>query len=728
MFNLDYMNRLNIYLTSCAIFISILFSFSQNEKQLAKQFIECKDLNKKVQLGAELLSFYANHNSQRREKLVEKLNKIEGSHLDDNSLKLLNLLRAEEFISKNNIDDFSSLFSNKLSNVKFNDPLFQLRKNKLQLYYDLYILNTEYHPTLKKNLDLTLKTRKNKLISESMQFSALVYSWKQEKDSARYYASQAILYAKRSDSKITLANSFKTFASVYSFFNDYQQAMLKELDFLQIAKELKNDYLKAIAYRDIAFISMNAGNHAEASIYFKRALQLSNEVFSEFDRGIIYLGLARNDFDLGNFYLARNNLKLAESVFKKYNSMDYLAKVLLIQGLLETSKTNSCNYFIQGLKKFERSNCLEGIIESSYFLALQYTKINEFNKALPYLYRSLELSNSLNEKSFFSLRNRLLLAQILESQGKINEAYRAQKMIVNLNQNYTVRKEAVKIAQLTESNLREEREQLIEFQKEAIEKEKKLKENLEVQRSKNFLIAGFIVVLLIFGIIILFLRMNQNRLKQEQRAAEMSQTLLRTQMNPHFVFNAMSAIQSYIFTHNPERSSRFLVNFSKLMRLILENSPKEFIPLELEAEILEKYLNTQKMRFEDRFEYEILFDEKLLFKKALVPPMITQPFVENAIEHGQLHTIDQGKITISAEEKAGMLLIIIQDNGIGRKHSAMTQKIKKHKSMAIDITRERISIINNKYKTEGSLTFEDNDKTNEKGTIVKILLPLQFEN
>jgi sensor histidine kinase YesM len=307
------------------------------------------------------------------------------------------------------------------------------------------------------------------------------------------------------------------------------------------------------------------------------------------------------------------------------------------------------------------------------------------------------------------------------------KAFQYQKIYLDYVSDQTINKDAVQIAQLTESNLREERERLIEKQKESIDKERKEKEVLEIQRTKNLLITLVVAIVLVLGIIILFLRMKQIRSKQEQREAEMSQTLLRTQMNPHFVFNAMSVIQSYIFTHNPERSSKFLVNFSKLMRLILENSPKEFIPLELEAEILEKYLNTQKMRFEDRFEFEIQFEDDLLFKKALVPPMITQPFVENAIEHGQLHTIEGGKISISAVEENEMLKIIVQDNGIGRKNSRSTQKIKTHKSMAIDITRERIEIINRKYRSSGNLIIEDFDKKTGRGTIVTILLPLKFE-
>jgi sensor histidine kinase YesM len=161
----------------------------------------------------------------------------------------------------------------------------------------------------------------------------------------------------------------------------------------------------------------------------------------------------------------------------------------------------------------------------------------------------------------------------------------------------------------------------------------------------------------------------------------------------------MSVIQSYIYENDPEKSSQFLVNFSRLMRLILENSPKEFIPIELEREILDKYLTAQKMRFEHRFDFELIISDDLLFKKAMVSPMITQPFIENAIEHGQLHNVKGGEIGVFMHAQDEQLIIEIQDNGIGRQKSGNTKKLRTHKSMAIDITRERIAILNKKSKS-----------------------------
>jgi LytS/YehU family sensor histidine kinase len=159
------------------------------------------------------------------------------------------------------------------------------------------------------------------------------------------------------------------------------------------------------------------------------------------------------------------------------------------------------------------------------------------------------------------------------------------------------------------------------------------------------------------------------------------------------------------------------------MRLILENSPKEFIPISTEIEILQKYLEMQKLRFQERFEFEINAHDNLFDEGAMIPPMITQPFIENAIEHGQLHTIEGGFIHVSFQKNKDMLEILIEDNGIGRKGAGEMKKSSAHKSMAMDITKQRIDHLNKRYKSDGSMLVEDYDKELETGTKVLILLP-----
>jgi LytS/YehU family sensor histidine kinase len=150
--------------------------------------------------------------------------------------------------------------------------------------------------------------------------------------------------------------------------------------------------------------------------------------------------------------------------------------------------------------------------------------------------------------------------------------------------------------------------------------------------------------------------------------------------------------------------------------------------LETEVEILQKYLTTQKLRFEDRFNFEITIDKNLSESETLIPPMITQPFIENSIEHGQLHTIENGFINVHFSRLDSMLKIQISDNGIGRKKASQNKKSKEHHSMAMNITEERIDILNKKYQSKGKLEISDFDKINETGTFVHIEIPLKFKN
>jgi LytS/YehU family sensor histidine kinase len=288
----------------------------------------------------------------------------------------------------------------------------------------------------------------------------------------------------------------------------------------------------------------------------------------------------------------------------------------------------------------------------------------------------------------------------------LNETFKTQEQLQTINLQSDSIKRAKEKQDLTNSKL----------------------ENTQLRNMYQLIMIIFILIFILAGGLILKNYWNRSKLLQLQKETEMSQTLLRSQMNPHFIFNAMTVIQSYIYDNDPSKSSKFLVNFSRLMRLILENSSKEFISLETEIEILQKYLTTQKLRFEDRFDFDISVHPDLAIGETLIPPMITQPFIENSIEHGQLHTIDGGFIRIVFSISNNMLHIEISDNGIGRKKASQNKKSKEHHSMAMNITEERISILNKKYLTNGKIEISDFDENKETGTVINIEIPLKFKN
>ena len=424
-----------------------------------------------------------------------------------------------------------------------------------------------------------------------------------------------------------------------------------------------------------------------------------------------------------NLTKANKTISEALATFKTFNDYRNLGTCTNVLGQIATQKADyetAIDYFNSAIDYLGISGEKQELDLVFNNLGKLYLQKGDLIQAELYLLKVLSQGSKSGELS----QNYKLLSELYFKKNQLQLAYNYQNLYLSILEYNAFSTEGSKVLQLTESNLREERERLISYQKETLQ----AKEIITIKLTRQIFIIVIFVVVLVLLIFFLIFRSRQNKLKQSQKEAELSQSLLRSQMNPHFIFNAMSGIQSYIYSHEPEKSSQFLVNFSRLIRLILENSSIEFIPLELELEIIEKYLTTQKMRFEDRFDFKLNIDQLLVENQALIPPMITQPFIENAIEHGQLHTLVDGCINITITDENNMLKIVISDNGVGRKGSKNTQKIKKHNSMAIDITSERIRIINQKYKTKGNLKIRDYDELNEIGTEVIIKIPLKFEN
>ena len=215
--------------------------------------------------------------------------------------------------------------------------------------------------------------------------------------------------------------------------------------------------------------------------------------------------------------------------------------------------------------------------------------------------------------------------------------------------------------------------------------------------------------------------MLQNRKKKlsyQKQQAELKQKLLRSQMNPHFMFNTLNAINQYIQTNKGIEASDYLAQYSKLMRQILENSSVEFVSLENEIEFLHNYLAMQQLRFDKSFGYLITIDDNIDPETFEIPPMIAQPFIENAIEHG-VRGVADGKINVQFSYKNHTLTLRVSDNGKG--FQSTTNDIK-HKSFALDITRERLNISGN--STEKLEIFSPDPDTGI-GTLVTIELPFK---
>jgi hypothetical protein len=246
--------------------------------------------------------------------------------------------------------------------------------------------------------------------------------------------------------------------------------------------------------------------------------------------------------------------------------------------------------------------------------------------------------------------------------------------------------------------------------------------------------AAAVLILLAFYIYRLRVRRvkEEERLKAsyEKKIAEIEMKALRAQMNPHFIFNCLNSINRYIVKSDHITASNYLTRFSKLIRHILDNSASGIIPLETEIETLDLYVQMEAMRFHDKFSYTITTDPAISSQQALIPSMLVQPYVENAIWHGLLHKKTGNPELRIAFTKIdqGLLQVLIEDNGIGRQMAAQlkSKESVKNKSQGLQITSDRLELIKNLYGIDANAEITDlyNDDGLPTGTRVTITLPL----
>ncbi|MFT3910838.1 MAG: histidine kinase [Ferruginibacter sp.] len=258
--------------------------------------------------------------------------------------------------------------------------------------------------------------------------------------------------------------------------------------------------------------------------------------------------------------------------------------------------------------------------------------------------------------------------------------------------------------------------------------------------SLAFTLAIVIVILLNFGLSAQFFfrkwqksiedkkNIQLELLETKQKQAEIEMKALRAQMNPHFIFNSLNSINKYILTNDQVNASKYLTRFAKLIRLILDNSNSREVAVSDELEALRLYIEMELLRFTNKFSYEIKVDKDVSADTIQIPPLIIQPFVENAIWHGLLHKETEGKLSISVRRTIdSMLQCCVEDNGIGRiKAREMKSKsATTNKSMGMKLTEERINMLNKNslFKATVSILDLQNEHCEPTGTKVIITIP-----
>jgi sensor histidine kinase YesM len=249
---------------------------------------------------------------------------------------------------------------------------------------------------------------------------------------------------------------------------------------------------------------------------------------------------------------------------------------------------------------------------------------------------------------------------------------------------------------------------------------------------------SLVIIVLVGGIYavtaIRIVNIKKKQKEEFERKVEMSKIelkALRSQMNPHFIFNSLNSIQHYIFNTRSDEAIKYLNKFARLVRVILNNSEKPTVTVGEDLEALKLYLELEQMRFEEKFEFEVKVDDSVDPDYDIMPPLLMQPYVENAILHGLNPLPHKGKLSIDLQSKNNFLICTITDNGIGRERSneiRRTMPQNKHKSLGMKITEDRLKILNDINRSQLSVIITDlkDAQGNATGTQVQLFVPLSI--
>ncbi|MBI9072887.1 MAG: tetratricopeptide repeat protein [Melioribacteraceae bacterium] len=501
--------------------------------------------------------------------------------------------------------------------------------------------------------------------------------------------------------------------------SQFEEAMKYELDALRFCEKADSSNI-CYFLQSISELYYTIGNREKWKEYLLLAESLSwNEKYADKFARLEILN------EMGALNMSENNYVEAE---KSYRQLYKLSEEFDYQHGMAIALTNLVPVFEKLGKKSEvidaaqksielniKNNRIANVIYGKIQLGEIYRKYKNYSKAVSQLKSAQKLVNEKDVtpdltrlfKQFYltykELGNNRLALNYFEKYSEINDSLlniESKKAIAELETKFQVEKKEHQIEFLNKEN---------EHQNEQL-------------ANQRLLILAASVAVVLFGIIIFYVnRQRKNKLKIESLKAQ--QKMLLSQMNPHFLFNSLTAIQNFLLDNDSLASSDYLAEFARLMRLILESSRKDFISIKDDLNVAQFYLSLQKLRFNNSFNFQVISPEDANISELQIPPMLSQPFIENAIEHGmkKMHNAE-GNVIVDYSINDNYLQIKISDNGDGFDPDKKNQN-QKHISYATKITEERISNYNNSNKRKIEMTISSKNNSIN-GTIVTFTIPI----
>lgn len=544
----------------------------------------------------------------------------------------------------------------------------------------------------------------------------------------------------RSISPLLLAQLNNQIGFVWEKIYAYEKAIDHQLKSLDILATIDEENLTTGARKLI--ISSNQGigdifnkleNYPEALDHYNLALEMSRTIGDSLNMAFLFNSMGIAYEKQGEFQSALDKYSGASGILGSRGFTHAVGKIGVNISL--------CYYFMGNYD--EALNCALRALEINRKFEDQFThatnlvtigriylKMSKPDLASDYIMQGLEIAKEAGYTDLIAYSYELL-SQFYALKNSYKNAYESQLKQIAYKDSLYDAELASKITDIQTRYETEKKEQEIDL----LTKDAEIKD-LRNKRQKAYLFAlgGAVVLILIAGILWLSRTTEkQKRMKSEleKKNLETEQKLLRAQINPHFMFNALNSVQSYISANDNLKAMSYLAKFSQLMRNILENSRKSMISLEEETGTLKLYLELESMRFKNAFDYKVVIREGIIPSKTFIPPMLIQPFVENSVKHAFRNLNKKGKILVDFQRINGMISCVIQDNGIGRSKAMEMNKDKevKHHSLGMQVTQERLISMRKDRKINVNYKIEDltSPDGNVSGTRVLIEMPYELE-
>jgi len=522
---------------------------------------------------------------------------------------------------------------------------------------------------------------------------------------------------------------------IYATLGNYDSSFYYCSKSLLLRQKMSDHVCVTLSYINMGQLYQAAGSYTDALNYYNKGFRYANA--NKVDRyainwallepvGVVYRLMNLSD---SSYYYLRRSLS--------NDSANHAARISFGETLMTRNEYDSAlQIFLAPIGNFRKGNDKWDLMRILMDASKAYLKKGNIKTALPFALEASAIATQSGAKQF-TAEGDLLLSKLYSQINLKDSAY-------FYLQKYTVLKDSIVNNQFLWklSNYKEQTAFLEQTNKLALlDKENKIKQDkLHQQALLKWILISCLLILALSGVILyknLALKRKNEKLESrgnqsalQQHITDLEMQALRAQMNPHFIFNCLSSINRFILKNETEAASNYLTKFSRLIRTVLTNSKRPFISLEDELEMLCLYLDMEKLRFKDSFDYNIIFTNSIDAGNVFVPPMLLQPFAENAIWHGLMHKEGKGYLEIELNIDKKILTCVVTDNGIGRSKAAQlkSKTAEKQKSMGLKITTERLAFLNKDQDKKTFFNIEDvTDKEgNAAGT--RVILKMNYRN